>query len=361
MRTTPDHTVLGEDAHVAILQPAFLGDVVLATALAESWHRAYPNHRISMLVRQEAAPLLEGHPFIHEVLVWNRRGPWKYVRLAWLALQLRRQRPDAVMNIHRYPSMDWVAKATGAPWRSGFAKGGVATGSPGRHLLPHGLGDGRHETERNHSLSAGQLGDWNAALDQPQLHPRAADQRAADDWPSGACVLAPASVWGTKRWPPGHWAQLADALHEKESDRPIILLGGPGDAALLAEIASTCRSARPLQCAGRLGLLGSAALMARASVVVSNDSAPLHMAGAMGTPVVGVFCSTTPRFGFGVLPGMEQKGMARNVEIPTQRLDCKPCGVHGHHTCPQRHFNCAVDLAPAEVLKAVLAVSSPPS
>ena len=361
MRAAPGHTLLGDEARIAILQPAFLGDVVLATALAESWYRAHPNHRITMLVRQEAAPLLEGHPFIDEVLVWNRRGPWKYLRLARLALLLRRLRPDAVINLHRYPSMDWVAKASGAPWRSRFDKGGIATSTAGRHLLPHELGDGRHETERNHSLAAGHLEDWNAALDQPRLYPRTEDERAAEDWPSEACVLAPASVWGTKRWPPEHWARLADALHGEDENRPIIFLGGPGDAALLAEIASACRSARPLQCAGRLGLLGSAALMARASVVVSNDSAPLHMAGAMGTPVVAVFCSTTPRFGFGVLPGMEQRGVARNVEIPEERLDCKPCGVHGHHTCPQRHFNCALGLAPAKVLDAVLAVSSPPS
>ena len=86
--------------------------------------------------------------------------------------------------------------------------------------------------------------------------------------------------------------------------------------------------------AGQLSLLGSASLMASASVVVSNDSAPLHMAGAVGAPVVGVFCSTTPALGFGALPGDIAARSCRECRGAVRELACKPCGLHGKKCCP---------------------------
>ena len=121
-----------------------------------------------------------------------------------------------------------------------------------------------------------------------------------------------------------------------------------------------CRQASPQVCAGALDLLSSAALMAGSNVVVSNDSAPLHMAGAVGCPVVGVFCSTTPSLGFGVLPGDRETGRGEDVEVPAGRLDCKPCGLHGHRRCPKGHFRCGVDLSVEQVMAAVGRVSSLP-
>ena len=99
--------------------------------------------------------------------------------------------------------------------------------------------------------------------------------------------------------------------------------------------------------------------MAKSKAVVSNDSAPLHMAGAVGTPVVGVFCSTTPRLGFGVLPEDEASGRGQNVEVQEGELACKPCGVHGKTACPLGHFQCGEDVAVKAVWAALQAVSSP--
>lgn len=351
----------GSGARILLLQPAFLGDVVLATALLESWHRQRPDDRLSLLVRKEAAAFFAGHPFLDELLVWDRSGWGKYTRLARLAGWSRRMGPDVLVNLHRYASMDFVSRFAGAPITSGFAKGGSTGGNDQHARFSHALGDGRHETERNHRLVASFLGEWNAERDRPRLHPGPADVQAASNWPKGTAILCPGSVWATKRWPTEHWARLADGLQESEPQRPIILLGGRGDAPGLNEIRGKCQRAKPLNCAGKLGLLGSAALMADASVVVSNDSAPLHIAGAMDAPVVGVFCSTTPRFGFGALPTMIANGRAENVEIKEAQLSCKPCGPHGHAKCPQGHFRCGEELEVMRVLEAVARVSNPPS
>ena len=356
---TFDHRIaLAENARIILLQPAFLGDVVLSTALLESWHRAHPNHRLDMVVRKEAAGLLRDHPFLDKVHVWNRKGWGKYSRLMGLAEQVRATQPELVINLHRYASMALLGRRVGAPQCVGFSEG-TRWHAGNARLEPHSWGDGRHETERNHALVQDYIGDWNAKRDLPKLYPSESDRAAASAFPKDALVLAPSSVWATKRWPAERWSGLADEWVSSVQGSPVILLGGPSDREMLEAVSQGCLKAKPLVVAGALGLLGSAALMGQARAVVSNDSAPLHMAGAMNVPVVGVFCSTTTRFGFGPLPVMMQEGRAAVTEIKESALDCKPCGPHGHNQCPMKHFRCGRDLDHKAVMAALRSVSSP--
>ncbi len=348
------------DARVVLLQPAFLGDAVLSTSLLESWHREFPGHRLSVLVRQGAHRLFDDHPYLEHVLGWDRRGFAKYGRLMTLAGQVRRLKPDGIINLHRYASMAWLARRARPHWSTGFSEG--SRWQPAQtKFVAHAWGDGRHETERNHAHIAPWVGPWTAAGDRPRLHPSARHHAAADEWPQGALILAPASVWATKRWPAEQWASLADAWAERQPGQAIILIGGGDDKALLDAIAGQCQSAQPMTCAGGLDLLGTAALMSRSTMVVSNDSAPLHMAGAMDVPHVAVFCSTTAGFGFGALPHMVDTRSALNVEIEPSQLACKPCGPHGHKECPAGHFKCGRELGFHRVLQAMEGISSPPS
>ena len=347
-----------ERGGLLLLQPAFLGDVVLSTALIEAWHHSRPDESISIVVRREAAGLFEDHPFIDRVHVWDRRGWRKYPRLVSLASSCREQAPDRVVNLHRFASMAWLARRVGARQASAF-EGSPLAGRSGVITAPHSIGDGRHEIERNHSLIADVVAPLGDDV-RPRLRPGPHHLAEAEGWPRGAIVLAPGSVWTTKRWPAGKWAKLADGVSERWPDCPVVLLGGPADRGLLTEVRSACETAVPKICAGELGLLGAAALMLRSRAVVSNDSAPLHMAGAVNCPVVGVFCSTTPSLVFGVLPVDLESGRGVNVEIPMNQLDCKPCGVHGKLRCPEGHFRCGRDLAVERVMSALKRVSTLP-
>lgn len=346
-----------KDKGLLVLQPAFLGDVVLSTALVESWHRAFPDEPIEVLVRKGASGFFEGHPFVRHVHEWDREGWRKYPRLWELAQACRKGRPRFVANAHRYGSMGWLANRVGADGGASFDSGTMRA-RPGWRTVVHGIGDGRHETQRNHELIAEEVGAFDPIKDRPRLHFGEKHLERAAAWPVGGVVLAPASVWRTKRWPVNHWAALVDALHD--GGQTVILLGGKGDGSLLQSIATQAK-AEPSVCAGGLDLLSSAALMKASSAVISNDSAPLHMAGAVGTPVVGVFCSTTPRFGFGPLPADLVLGRAETVEISEEALDCKPCGLHGHAACPAGHFRCGEALGVDAVLSAWRRVSSLPS
>jgi heptosyltransferase-2 len=170
------------------------------------------------------------------------------------------------------------------------------------------------------------------------------DLAAADAWlashgvGSDFIALAPGSVWATKRWP--YYAELAAGL-----DRTSVIVGGADDAEL-AQVIVDGAGGRAVSAAGALSLRGSAALIQRASVLVTNDSAPLHLATAVGTPVVALFGPTVPEFGFGPRhPG--------DIVLGHDQLPCRPCSKHGPPACPLGHHRCMRDLSVTAVAAAV--------
>jgi heptosyltransferase-2 len=126
----------------------------------------------------------------------------------------------------------------------------------------------------------------------------------------------------------------------------IVLLGGADDRLLCSRITSRVAHARCISTAGDLSYLASAALLSMSAVLVSNDSAPVHIASAVSTPVVEIYGATSPEFGFTPF-GVPH----RIVEI--EGLSCKPCGIHGSVRCPKGHFSCMKDLSVEKVLEAV--------
>jgi len=130
---------------------------------------------------------------------------------------------------------------------------------------------------------------------------------------------------------------------------PVVVIGGPEDAEL-AERVQAQAPGRAHVAAGALNLRAAAALIRRASVLVSNDSAPLHLATAVGTPVVALFGPTVPEFGFG------PRG-ARDVVLGHPDLPCRPCSAHGPRVCALGHHRCMRELSVETVLSAVTAVA----
>jgi heptosyltransferase-2 len=156
-------------------------------------------------------------------------------------------------------------------------------------------------------------------------------------------VLAPGSIWGTKRWP--YFAELAAAL-----GTAVVAIGGPEDAALGVAIARAAPQCA-WSAAGQLSLRESAALVERAAALVTNDSAPLHLASAVGTPIVAIFGPTIPAFGFGPLG-------ADDVVVEHREMPCRPCSSHGPRVCPLGHHHCMTELRPELVAREVRRILS---
>ena len=312
---------------ILIIQTAFLGDVVLATALLESIHAAYPEAQLDMLVRAGNQGLLAGHPYLRNVLVWDKRRKWA----SWWALlrKVRASRYGMLVCVQRFASMGMFAALAGARHTAGFAKNPLSIFFDTR--APHLIAEGVHEVDRNHGLLTSLPLCFPA---RPRIYPDEAAQAQAAPWHQAGpyvCV-APASVWFTKQWPSWQWARLIAGL---PPHLIVYLIGSPADEALARQIIALAGRQNVTSLCGQLSIMGSAALIARAQLTYCNDSGPLHLASATNAPVAAVFCSTVPAFGFGPLSDQ------RHIIQEATGLPCRPCGLHGHSVCPRGHFLCA--------------------
>lgn len=315
--------------NILVIQTAFIGDAILASSLLEKLHAAFPKAAISVLVRKGNESIYHHHPFLKQVLVWNKQEQ-KLKHLWQLVLEVRRQRFDCVINCHRFASSGLVAAFSGAQHVAGFKQ------NPFSFLfnrtVKHIIGDGRHETERYNQLVE-DIADGPAP--GPKLYPNTQDDEAVKHYKNQTYVcMAPASVWFTKQLPEAKWVELCGKIPDNQT---IYLLGAASDTALCQRIATASQRTNVTVLAGKLSLLQSCALMQHATMNYVNDSAPLHLASAVNAPVTAYFLSTIPEFGFGPLSGQSAVKQVNN-------LPCRPCGLHGHRQCPKQHFDCGLKM-----------------
>lgn len=322
-----------------VIQTAFTGDVILATAVAEKLHSVFPESPIDFLVRKGNEGLLAHHPFVREILIWNKQQD-KVKNLLAIARQVRTRKYELVVNLHRFASSGLITAWSGADHRSGFDKNPFSFAFSEKH--PHVIGDGRHEIERNQQLISRWTGERPA---MPKLYPNESERGAIRRYTTQPYVcIAPGSVWFTKTWPSDKWSSLVRLLIDREPALRVFLIGARSEYPLAESIRNAVGSGQVHNLTGELSFLESAALMETAQMNYVNDSAPLHIASAMNAPVTAVFCSTIPHFGFGPLSDRR-----KTVET-AQSLDCRPCGLHGFHSCPQSHFRCATTIDPLKAL-----------
>jgi heptosyltransferase-2 len=322
-----------------VIQTAFLGDVVLTTPLLAAL--AERHGPVDVVTTPAAAPLLETHPAVRCVIPYDKHGADRGIGgLRRLAARLRAERYGTAYLPHRSLRSAAVALLARIPRRVGFSGGWRAlytetrprpgTGHEIDRLLALADQTPRRQTLPLLQLSAADVGRANRVLDEAGIRPPFA-------------VLAPGSIWGSKRWP--HYAGLAGRIAERLD---VVLVGGPGDASLADAIAAAAHGAahRVVSVCGRISLRESAAVIREAVVLVTNDSAPLHFAQAVGTPTVAIFGPTIPAFGFG------PRG-PRDVIVGVDGLACRPCSPHGPAACPLGHHRCMQELQVEDVFHAI--------
>ncbi len=329
-------------ASTLVIQTAFLGDVVLTTPLLSAL--AAQHGPVDVVTTPVAAPLLETHPAVVQVIPYDKHGGDRgWAGLGRLARQLRNVHYARAYLPHRSLRTAALATLARIPIRRGFSGGWS-------FLYTEAIPKPRtgHETDRLLTLANGA-----PAVYPPHLRPTTEDERAASGvWdqiaprPEGPFVaLAPGSIWGSKRWP--YYPELAHHLAARGI--AIAVVGGPDDAGLGSEIVAAAAAAggsTTINTCGMLTLRQSAALIAKAAVLVTNDSAPLHLATAMGTPVVALFGPTITEFGFGPL----RRG---DRALGVDGLLCRPCSSHGPPQCPLGHHRCMRELTAPAVVTAI--------
>jgi lipopolysaccharide heptosyltransferase II len=331
-----------EFQRILFVKPSSLGDIVHALPTFAALRARFPKAQITWLVKHEWASLVE------RVVDLDRVWPLDPGVTGWLGqvAGLRREGFDLAVELQglfRSGAMVWLA---GCPVRLGFAN--AREGSPifytERIAVPT---DEMHAVDR-YLLVAEALGAARPASPQFNLQDRDADRESVSALlrRHGLSAERPwiafnvAARWPTKRWPLASYAVVADRLMA-EGLGPIALIGGPADRNGALEMAGLMRQ-KPTVLSGETapGLLP--ALLRTAAVLVTNDSGPMHVAAAVGTPVVALFGPTSP---------VRTGPYGENHQVLQKRVPCSPCFSRACSN-PDR-LACLTGVAPDQVVEAV--------
>jgi heptosyltransferase I len=286
---------------IAIIKPSALGDIVHSLPVLTALRRRFPDAHISWIINRSYEPLLQGHPHLDETLPFDRRilraGWWRGTRTALAFVgDLRRRRFDLVLDLQGLFRSGVMAAMTGARCRVGLRS--AREGAP--LFYSHTVGvpkiGMKHAVDRYWEIAAALgIGDG-----PKEFHIPIAD--SARRWaeatlrglPRPWLMLGVGSRWVTKRWLPEHYAALV-----RQAQAPFggtaILVGGGGDEARLAEEVRAGLTGPALNLSGRTTMPQLVAVLARADVMVANDTGPLHLAAALGRPVVAPYTCTKVR------------------------------------------------------------------
>jgi lipopolysaccharide heptosyltransferase II len=314
-----------------------IGDILLTTPLLRAIRHAHPAARVTVLTKREYVPLLSHNPHVNLVL-----GLAPNRSLPGLASELRGDRYTHLLDLHDNLRSRALRLLVPGRWRTypkhRLARAWLIRAKRNRYR------DRRPVAERYFSAARDLAVKPDGCPPDFFLGPEAGEQ--AFDWlrtvgleqEPNIVALAPGAAHATKRWPLEHWQALV--TRNLESGSAVVIVGGPGDADLGASLAKEGQG-RVANAAGVFGLQATGALLQRARVLVSGDTGVMHMATAVGTPVVSLFGPTVQAFGF-----FPYTRMASVVELP---LPCRPCTAQGGSRCPLGHHRCMNDIQPSLV------------
>ena len=320
---------------ILVIQTASIGDVILATPVLEKLHQYFPDAQLDLLVKKGMESLFKNHPFLNKVVIWDKKTN-SYLNYIKIFREVRRTNYDVVVNIQRFFLTGLITAFSRADIRIGFDKNPLSFCFTVK--IPHKIDQGIHEIKRNLSLISN-LTDENTTL--PRIYPSISDLNQVAAISTGRYyTISPASLWFTKQFPAEKWIELCRKIPPGAT---AYLLGSSADQGLCDSLISQAAHPGIKNLAGKLSFLQSAALMMQARMNFTNDSAPMHLASAVNAPVTAIYCSTIPDFGFGPL-----SDDSRVVQVE-DKLPCRPCGLHGFNSCPEKHFKCAYDINIAQI------------
>ncbi len=327
---------------ILLIKPSSLGDIVHALPTVAALRARYPQAHIAWLVKRRWAEIVERAEGVDQV--WPVEGGLT----GWLSRvsALRAAAFDLVVDLQGLFRSAALARLTGCSVRIGFANG--REGSPFFYTIrvPVPTLD-MHAVDR-YLLVAAALGATIRPVPPARFRIRPEDNDAVSRLlhahglaPGDGWIAMNASArWPTKRWPLERFAAVADQLEDEGAGR-VVLIGGPDDRADAESLKALMRTA-PVDLTGQTSLGLLPALLKSAVLLVTNDSGPMHVAAAVGTPVVAMFGPTSP-----LRTGPYGPGHA----VLTHRVVCSPCFSR---VCRNRvHLECLAGITSHQVLAAV--------
>jgi heptosyltransferase-2 len=319
---------------ILVRAPNWVGDAVMAIPALEAIRRSHADDEICLLARPVVADLFSGQGFADRILQYDFRGNHRgWFGRERLVHQLRIEKFDIAVLLQNAFDAAWLAWRAGIPERIGYARDGRGplltkpVRAPREGEIP------KHESD--YYLELLHRAGWAPAptaippiqllvSEEARKRGESALRAAGARENAWRCAIAPGASYGAaKCWPPERFAQLADRL-VSECGADVIFFGTPGEKEIETQIRSSMKS-RALSLVGETSMRDLAALFAACSVFIGNDSGAMHLAAAVGLPVIGIFGSTDPE---GTSPVTEHFTLIR------ESVSCSPCFLR---RCPMDH------------------------
>ena len=331
---------------ILLIRFSSIGDVILTTPLVRALRATHPDAIVHFATRRACAPLLEGNPNIDRVLTLPEDDDGG---LRALARTIRAERYDHVLDLHGTLRARLLRLLVPAPRWRGYRKHTLRRWALTR-LKQNWFGEVVPVAERYFDAAAalGVRPDGGPPEVFPSAGARAAAAAALREAGLGEgeayVAIAPGAQHATKRWPESSWAELARRM--AEAGLRVVVVGGREDVEAGEGIVAASGA---VSVAGALDLPGSAAVLEGARALASGDTGVMHLATAVGTPVVALFGPTVREFGF--FP------YSSRATVLERELPCRPCSTHGGPACPLGHHACMREIGVDEVEAAVLAAA----
>ncbi len=323
---------------IVVWQTAFLGDLILTTPLLASLKKIYPESSIDVITKPFGTEVLKNNPNVKNIIVFDKSKNSTFS----LIKKLKKEKYNLAVSPHRSHRASYSLFLSKIPERVGFDKAGFSFlyTKKVRHRF-----DGTHEIDRNLRLLTVLDGFSEEKLIRyPEIFLSEEENNFYKKLglrEKDYILVAPGSKWNTKRWTVEGFSELINKIGKEET---VVLFGGKEDIEYVSQIEENLK-VKTVNLVGKTSLRESFSVVKNAKALISNDSAPVHMAVSFNTPVVSIFGPTVKDFGF--------YPYRNGVVVEVKGLKCRPCGLHGHKTCPTGTFECMKGIKTYDVLKAL--------
>ena len=330
---------------ILIIQTAFIGDAILTLPMIQKLKEKIPNCEIDVLAIPSTVEIFSSSPYIHEVIVIDKKGKHKsFISLLNFIKELKKKNYNRIYSPHRSFRSAFITMKLDVKETFGFSNSSM------RHVYKNLIEykPQHHEVQRNLDLIDFEYtnSDWKISPEikiDEDIKVKINEFCKSNNIKKDFSVIAPGSIWNTKKYPVDNFEEAISHLIKK--DFSIVLIGSEKEKILCDNLANKF-DGKVTSSAGMFSLIEVVELLKKAKILISNDSAPTHLGMCADIPVLTIYCSTLPEFGF-------YPYNKKSQYLSYNNLACKPCGIHGYDECPLKNFACGNNLKPSFVISKI--------
>ena len=330
---------------ILVIQTAFIGDAILTLPMIQKLSEGNPQYEIDVLAIPATQDIFSASPFVKNILVMDKKGKHKsFFSLLNFIGEIKKNNYTRIYSPHRSFRTSFIVMSLGVKETFGFSSSSL------KHVYKNLINYNplHHEVQRNLDLIGYKYNGegWKIL---PKVKPSVSAKEKIDGFiekhriKNEFLTIAPGSVWGTKKYPAEYFEEIIK--HFKGNGKTVVLIGSEKEKILCENITGKFND-MVINAAGMFSLIETAELLKRSKILISNDSAPAHLGMLADIPVLTIYCSTVPEFGF--YPYND-----KSFYISQNGLSCKPCGIHGYDNCPLGNFACGLNLKPDNVINKI--------